>query len=276
MKGFKLLLSILKYIFVVIIIILSVCPLLWVLVSSFKSNREIMMSPISLPLNFRYYNYINAFKLAPIAQFYLNSVIVSVFGTLLNLTALGMSAYVIARYNFRFKKLLVSLLSMSLLVPGAALLQPLYVTVSTVGLYDKLLGLIIVYAGFGLPVSLYILSSYFLTIPKELDESACLDGAGFIRTFRSIILPVAKPAFGTAGVLQFLLCWNEFQFALTLTTGNKSRTLPISLYYFKTMFSSDYGAMFAAVIIVIIPSIIVYILLQEQVVSGLAAGAVKG
>lgn len=276
LKILKLLLPILKYTFVIIIIILSTGPLIWVLASSLKSNGEILMSPVALPLNFRYYNYINAFKLAPIAQFYLNSVIIAIFGTVLNLVVLGMSAYVFARYNFRFKKLLISVIASSLLIPGAALLQPLFITVSTLGLYDKLLGLIIVYAGFGLPASFYILSSYYLTIPKELDESAFLDGAGFIRTFLSIILPVSKPGFGTAGVLQFLLCWNEFQFALTLTSGNKSRTLPISLYYFKTQFSSDYGAMFAAVVIVIIPSIIIYILLQEQVVSGLAAGAVKG
>ena len=109
-----------------------------------------------------------------------------------------------------------------------------------------------------------------------MEESAYLDGASFFRTFLNIILPISKPGFGTAAVLQFLLCWNEFQFAITLTTGNKSRTLPLALYYFKSQFASDYGVMFAATVIVIIPSIIVYVLLQEQVVSGLAAGAVKG
>ena len=103
-----------------------------------------------------------------------------------------------------------------------------------------------------------------------------MDGAGFIRTFINIILPVSKPGIVTAAVLQFLLCWSEFQFALTLTTGNKSRTLPLALYYFKSQFGSNYGVMFAASIIVIVPSIVVFILLQKHVISGLTAGAVKG
>lgn len=275
-KAMKYISSILKYLFVLAIILLSAGPFLWVLASSFKSNAEILSSYIGIPNEFKFSNYAMAFKLAPIAQFYLNSIIVAVLGTVLNLIILAMSAYVIARFNFKGKKLFVSLCSLALLIPGAALLQPLYLTVNKLHLYDKLLGLIIVYAGFGLPISLYILSSYFLTIPKELEESAYLDGAGFIRTFVRIILPISKPGFGTAGVLQFLLCWNEFQFALTLTTGNKSRTLPLALYYFKSQFASDYGAMFAATIVIILPSILVYILMQEQVVSGLAAGAVKG
>lgn len=276
MKGMKLFLAFLKYAFVFIIILLSIGPFLWVFLSSFKTNAEILTYSIGWPESFRFSNYVTAFKIAPLAQFYLNSVIVGIFGTVLNLIILGMSAYVLSRFEFKGKKFLGAIFSLSLLIPGAAMLQPLYMTVNTLGLYDKLLGLIIVYAGFGLPASLYILSSYFLTLPKEMEESAYLDGASFLRTFVSIILPVSKPGFGTAAVLQFLLCWNEFQFAITLTTGNKSRTLPLALYYFKSQFASDYGVMFAATVIVIVPSIIVYVLLQEQVVSGLAAGAVKG
>jgi len=274
--GVNPLVSMLKYAFILVILLISVSPFLWVFLSSFKSNLEILNSALALPARLKFSNYVMAFKIAPLAQFYGNSILIAVTGTLLNLTVLGMSGYVIARFEFKGKKTIMSLVSMALLIPGAALLLPLYLTVRNVGLYDNILGLILIYAGFGLPVSLYILSSYFLTIPKELEESAYLDGAGFLRTFLTIILPIAKPGFGTAGVLQFLLCWNEFQFALTLTTGLKNRTLPVALFYFKSQFASDYGAMFAATILVVIPSIIVYVLLQEQVVSGLAAGAVKG
>lgn len=276
LKGMRLLFSIFRYIFVFIIILLSIGPFLWVFLSSFKTNSEILTYSIGWPASFKFSNYLMAFKIAPLTRFYLNSVIVGIFGTILNLIVLGMSAYVVSRFEFKGKKLLVAIFSLSLLVPGAAMLQPLYMTVNALGLYDKLIGLIIIYAGFGLPASLYILSSYFLTIPKEMEQSAYLDGASFFRTFTDIILPISKPGFGTAAVLQFLLCWNEFQFAITLTTGNRSRTLPLALYYFKSQFASDYGVMFAATVIVIIPSIIVYVLLQKQVVSGLAAGAVKG
>jgi raffinose/stachyose/melibiose transport system permease protein len=275
MKGTNILMKFIKYLFVAFIIMISLGPFVWVLLSSFKTNAEILSSS-GFPKHIEFSNYTNAFKIAPLAQFYVNSIIVAVFGTLLNIVILSMSAYVIARFNFKCKKLIVSIFSLALLIPGAALLQPLYLTTTTLGLYDKLLGLIIVYAGFGLPTTLYILTSYFLTVPKELEESAYLDGAGFIRTFINIILPVSKPGIVTAAVLQFLLCWSEFQFALTLTTGNKSRTLPLALYYFKSQFGSNYGVMFAASIIVIVPSIVVFILLQKHVISGLTAGAVKG
>ncbi|MDG0792361.1 carbohydrate ABC transporter permease [Cohnella ginsengisoli] len=272
----KIALAICKYLFVFVIVLLSLGPFLWMFMASFKTNAEILTNSLAWPSHFRFSNYSMAFKIAPLSRFYINSVIVGILGTAVNLLILGMSAYVLARFQFRGKKLLTVLLSLSLLIPGAAMLQPLYLTVNTIGLYDKLIGLIIVYAGFGLPVSLYILSSYFLTIPKEMEESAYLDGAGFIRTFFKIILPISRPGFGTAAVLQFLLCWNEFQFAIILTTGNQSRTLPLALYYFKSQFASDYGVMFAATMVVILPSILVYILMQRQVISGLAAGAVKG
>lgn len=275
MKIKDIVVSILKYTFVVTIIILSVGPFAWVLLSSFKSNTEILNNSLGFPSSLKISNYISAFKIAPMAQFYVNSVIVSVFATVLNIFILGASAYVMARFKFRSKKVLLAVFSFSLLIPSAALLQPLYLTVKSLGLYDKLYGLILVDTGFGLPFSLYILYSYFLTIPKELEESSYMDGAGFFKTFFRIILPISKPGISTAAILQFLGCWNEFQFAFTLTTGNKSRTLPLALYYFKSAFATDYGVMYAATVIVIIPSIIIYVLLQEQVVSGLAAGAVK-
>lgn len=122
----------------------------------------------------------------------------------------------------------------------------------------------------------YIISSYTMTIPKELEEAAYIDGSGVMRTYMDIIMPVSKPAYASAAVLQFLLCWNEFQFALTLTTGNRARTLPIALYYFTSQFSSDYGAMMAATVMVAMPSILLYIVMQKQVVSGLVSGSVKG
>lgn len=272
----RILKKILIFVFLIIIISFSIVPFLWVFFSSFKGNAEILSSISGYPNGLKFSNYVTAFEIAPLITFYKNSVIVAIFGTLLNLLTLSMAAYVIARFDFKGKAFFRLLFSMPLIIPSAALLQPLFMTVKTAGLYDKLRGLIVVYCGFGIPTTLFILISYFLTIPKDLEESAYLDGAGFIKTFTHIILPIAKPAFATSAVLQFLLCWNEFQFALTLTTGNNSRTLPLALYYFKSAFASNYGAMFAATVLVTIPSIIVYIALQEQVVSGLAAGAVKG
>lgn len=272
----KVIIRLLIFILISTIIIISLGPLLWVLASSFKTNREILSGGLGLPARFSFKNYIDAIKIAPIPQFYLNSIIVAAIATVGNIFLLSMAAYVLARFQWKYNGIFTIVFSLGLLIPGAALLQPLYHTMTSVHLNDTLTGLILIYMAFGLPSTVYIMRSYFKTIPKEMEESAYIDGLGVFRTFINIIMPLAKPALGTAAILQFLLCWNEFQFALSLTTQNSKRTLPIALYYFKSQFASNYGAMFAATIMVVLPSIIVYLVLQEQVVSGLAAGAVKG
>ncbi|MDF2513687.1 MAG: carbohydrate transporter rane protein 2, family [Herbinix sp.] len=259
-----------------VIVLISITPFIWVLFSSLKGNNEIMSSAAGFPSGLQFKNYVTAFHLAPLVIFYRNSIIIATISTILNLCIFSMAAYVIVRCKFKFKKIIVLAFSIGLVIPGAALIQPLYNTLSATHLYDTLIGLIIVYTALGMPTTFYIMISYIKTIPYTLEEASYIDGAGFFRTFIQIVLPITRPAFATAGVLQFLLCWNEFQFALTLTGDTMKRTLPIALFYFKSAFASDYGAMFAATIVVIIPSIIIFILLQKQIISGLAAGSVKG
>jgi raffinose/stachyose/melibiose transport system permease protein len=263
-------------IFLILILFISIGPFLWVLTSSVKANREILTFSFRFANGIRWQNYQNAFMIAPIVRYFKNSIFITSMGMLLNLIVMSMAAYVLSRFEFRGRNVIRALFSMGLLIPGAALLLPLYISVKAVGLYNNAWGIILVYTAFGIPTSVFVMASYFLTIPKEMEESSYMDGAGFFKTFLIIILPLARPAFATAGIMQFLLCWNEFQFALTLTTGHEARTLPVALYYFKSAFASDYGAMFAAIILVSMPSIIVYIVLQKQVISGLASGSVKG
>jgi raffinose/stachyose/melibiose transport system permease protein len=262
--------------FLFLIVFVSIMPFLWVFTSSFKTNREILTFSWRFSPGLNLKNYSNAFKIAPIARYFRNSIFVTSMGIVLNLLFMSMAAYVLARTDFKAKNFFRTLFAMGLLIPGAALLLPLYTSIRAIGLYDNVWGLIIVFTAFGIPTSVFVMSSYFLTIPREMEESAYIDGAGFVGTYSAIILPLARPAFATAGIMQFLLCWNEFQFSFTLTTGHESRTLPVALYYFKSAFASDYGAMFAAIVLVSLPCIIMYILLQKQVVSGLASGSVKG
>ncbi|AEV30192.1 ABC-type sugar transport system, permease component [Sphaerochaeta pleomorpha str. Grapes] len=269
-------LKILEILFVLFIFVVALGPLLWVFLSSFKSNTQILSNALSLPESLSFKNYSMAFKLAPITKFYGNSVIVAVCATLLNVVAVSMSSYVLARFKFRMRNFLKILFGLALLIPAAAIMQPLYLNMKALGFYDTLTGLIICYAAFSIPVSMYVMMSYYLTIPRELEEAAVIDGAGFNTTFWKIIFPLANPAMATCGVLAFIGAWNEFQIAMILTSRTSKRTLPIALLYFKSQFASDYGAMFAATMVVVIPSIVVFILLQKQVVSGLVAGAVKG
>ena len=273
LKGF---LKVLMTVFVLLILLISLGPIVWVLLSSFKSNTEILSSAVSLPVVWSLKNYGMALKIAPIGEFYINSVIVAGVATLLNVLVLSMSSYVLARFRFRGRTKLRGLFGLALFIPAAALLQPLFLTMKSLGFYDTLTGLILCYAAFSLPVSMYIMTSYYLTIPLDLEEAASIDGAGFYRTYWQIIMPLAKPAMATAGVLAFLGAWNEFQIAMVLTSSTAKRTLPIALLYFKSQFASDYGAMFAATMMVVVPSIIVFVVMQEQVVNGLVSGSVKG
>ena len=187
-----------------------------------------------------------------------------------------MCAYVVARYNFKLKTILVLLISASLMLPVQAISQPLFAIFKTLGLYDTKLGLIIVYAAMGIPMSFFVMVSYYKTIPAALVESAYIDGATFIQSFTKIILPLAKPGLATIAMLQFINTWNEFYFALMITSGDTARTVPIALNYYLGTFANNYSALFAAVIITVLPTIIIFIILQKQVMESMTAGAVKG
>lgn len=264
------------YLVIAFIIVISVFPFVWVLISSFKTQFMIMSDPLALPESWNFAAYIRALTATPILTFYKNSIILATVSTALTLIVVGMSAYVVARYNFKGQGLIVLMFSSCLLIPSISLSYPVFRMVKTLGLYDSLRGLILVNVAFGLPVTFFIMRSYFLTIPRELSESAAIDGAGFARTFISVIVPMAKPAFAAAGTFQFMWVWNEFYFSMLLTSSDECRTLPLSLNYFMAQFSADYPAMFAAVIMVVTPTILVYSLMQKQVINGLTAGAVKG
>ena len=243
--------------------------------SSFKTNSEILTNGIALPSSFSFKGYTEALRISPIPSFFLNSIVISAASTILNVLFLAMAAYVFARFTFRFKNLLYFILSLSLVLPMTALLHPVYMTVHTLRLANTRSGLVLVYTALNLPMSLLILRSTFQAIPNGLEEAAYMDGAGFIRIFFQIMMPIAKGGLTSAGVLSFLYCWNEFTFALILTSSQRVRTIPLSFSYFVSQFSKNYTAMFAAITIAVLPSIIVFAIFQEQVVNSLVAGSMK-
>lgn len=265
-----------RYLYLSVIICISVLPIVWIVMSSFKTNGEILNNALSIPKSLSIKNYITAFGMSPIGKFYINSIIIAFVTTTVVLVIYSMSAYVFARFEFKLKAPIFMLFSMTILIPTTALLFPVYVIMSKLGIYDSKLALIIVYTALSMPITLFILRSYLLTIPKEIEEAATIDGAGFIKTFALIVLPMIKPGMASAGILSFLVSWNDFLYALILTSGNENRTLPVAIQYFTGMFSSDYGALFASAVLIVMPSVIVYLLLQKQIVGGLVAGAVKG
>ena len=265
-----------SYLFMALCVLVALFPIVWVVLSSFKTNREILSNGLQLPSTFSFSGYKQALEMAPILKFFVNSLIVSFASTALNVFILAMAGYVFAKKKFRFKNLIFGILSLSMVIPSTALMSPVYTVITKLHLYDTKMALILVYTALNMPISLMILRSAFAAIPTELEEAAYIDGAGFFRTFWQVMMPCAKGGLASAAVLAFLGSWNEFTFALLLTSSTSTRTLPLSLSYFTSQFSFNYTAMFAAITIAVLPSIIVFSIFQEQVGSSLTAGSVKG
>lgn len=265
-----------SYLFMALCVLVALFPIVWVVLSSFKTNREILSNGLQLPSTFSFSGYKQALEMAPILKFFVNSLIVSFASTALNVFILAMAGYVFAKKKFRFKNLIFGILSLSMVIPSTALMSPVYTVITKLHLYDTKMALILVYTALNMPISLMILRSAFAAIPTELEEAAYIDGAGFFRTFWQVMMPCAKGGLASAAVLAFLGSWNEFTFALLLTSSTSTRTLPLSLSYFTSQFSFNYTAMFAAITIAVLPSIIVFSIFQEQVCSSLTVGSVKG
>lgn len=265
-----------KYAVMAVVLAISLYPMLWMLLSSFKSRMDIMESPLKLPTQLYLEGYRIVLTGTPILTFFKNSFIVSICATALNILAVCMAAYVIARFEFKFKNAVVAMFASTLFIPTLAISFPIFYLIQTLGLYNTKTGLVFTYTGLAVAVTFFILRSFILSIPKELDEAARIDGAGYVRIFVRMILPLARPGIATAAILTFLTNWNEFYYALLLTGGEEARTLPVLIFYFTSQFRGNLGAMFASMIIIITPTIVIYSLASEQIVESLTAGAVKG
>jgi len=255
---------------------ISTFPILWVIMSSFKSNKEILGDPFSLPTSIDFAAYLDVLQNYHFVTYFLNSLLIAGTATLLALFIYALAGYVFGKYDFRLKSALYILFTVTLLVPGHAKAQPIFSLIMDLNLYDTKTALMLVYTSFGLALALFILRATFMTVPKDLDEAALIDGAGFWRIFWSVNLPLARSGLATAGILMFLSYWNEYFYALILTTGSTNRTLPVALAFFDEAFSYNYTRMFAALTLVVLPGIIIYLLVQEQVQKSVASTGIKG
>lgn len=272
----KVISTLFMYAVMAFVILISAFPILWVMMSSFKSNGEILTSALSLPSGFDFSVYISLFTDYSFPRYFLNSILVSSFATLFSLLVFAMSAYVIAKYHFPGRMLLFVLFTVTLLVPAHSRTQPIFSLVMNLGLYNRLSGVTLVYLSAGLAMSLFLLRAGFMSVPDSLSEAAEIEGAGFFRTFWSVNLPLVKSSLSTAGILMFLNNWNEFYFASLLTSSDSVRTLPIALSFFTSEFSYNYTYLFAALTVVILPGIVIYAFASDQVQASVAASGVKG
>lgn len=264
------------YFVLVFTVIVSVFPILWVIMSAFKTNAEILGSPFSLPSGISFEAFAYLFEKYNFLRYFVNSLVISISATALSLIIFAMGGYVIAKYRFPGRNLIFALFTITLLVPAQSKAQPIFSLVMKLNLYDNIWGVALVYLSMGLAMSMFILKSTFMSIPKSLDEAAALEGAGFFTVFWRINLPLAKSGLATAGILMFLNNWNEYFYASLLTSSDTKRTLPLALQFFNEAFSYDYTKLFAALVVVVLPGIILYVFAQEQVQASVAASGVKG
>ncbi|WP_020574296.1 carbohydrate ABC transporter permease [Actinopolymorpha alba] len=264
--------------------LLVVLPMLWVLISSLKTNREIFTSPFGLPETWEFGTYVDAWQTANIGRFFFNTVVVVVCGVLLTLLFSSMAAYVLARYEFPGNRFIYYLFLAGMMFPLFLAIVPLVKVTQNLGLYQNLVGLIIVYVAFSLPFSVFFLTAFFQSLPKELAEAAFIDGAGHFRTFFQIMLPLARPGLISIGVFNFLGQWNQYMLPLVLNTpkdderSNFLLTQGLADLALRTRYESSatsVAEMFAGLVIAMIPVLAVYIVFQRRVEEGLTAGALK-
>jgi raffinose/stachyose/melibiose transport system permease protein len=268
--------GILMYVVLLFTIIVSIFPILWIIISAFKTNAQILSNPFLLPERIDFTPFVRVFTQYKFLQYTINSFSIAAVSSVLSLLFFSMAAYVLSKYNFTGKNFLYILFTLTLLVPGHTKAQPIFSLILSLNLYDKKSALILVYLSAGLAMSMFVLKAAFMTIPIEFNEAASIEGAGFFRKYWSINLPLAKSGLVTSGILMFLGNWNEYFYAMLLTSSPENRTLPLALAFFNEAFSYDYTKMFAALTMVVLPGIIIYTFAQEQIQASVASSGVKG
>jgi N-acetylglucosamine transport system permease protein len=258
--------------------VMVIFPFLWMIMTSFKSNPEILTGPWDLPAKLQWENFSNAWNEAHIGRYFWNSIVVitmSLTGTLL---ISAMAAYVIARFEFPANRFFFLLFMSGLMFPVFLGLVPLYFVMSDLHIKDTYYGLALVYIAYSLPFTIFFLVGFFKTLPGEVAEAGVVDGASPYQVFFQIMLPMAKPGLIAMGIFNFLGQWNQYLLPLVLMQDPDKRVLSqgLGMLAIQQGYQNDYGALFAAMTITMIPTLIVYIIFQKRLESGLTAGALKG
>ena len=262
--------------FVILISFTCVFPIIWLIYSTLKTSAEFDTNVIALPVNPTLDNYKKVLTVSSMPKYMLNSVMISVITVMLILVTSFVIGYFLARYDFRFRNLIYGGFLIGMLIPIHSLMVPLYIIFSKLHINDHRFTLVIPYLAFQMPIALYLMENYIHSIPREMEEAAAIDGASFdMRLFR-IVLPMAKPVMTAAGIIAFFYCWNEFSFALILTTRETLRTLPLGLALFKGSYTTNYPMLMAAMAIAIAPALVTYMLFSKNIIKGMMSGAVKG
>jgi multiple sugar transport system permease protein len=256
--------------------VVMVLPFVYMVSTSFKPNvLAFEWPPKLLPTNPTFDNYVQAWNANDFGRYFLNSAIVACATTILTTLLSALAAYAFARFTFRGRSIIFWVLMLGLMVPSIVILIPQFLVANALGLTDSLGGLVFFYVGAGIAFNTFLLRGFFERVPAELDESMTVDGAGPLRRFVALYLPISRPALATSAVFAFLASWDEYSWALTVINSPENNTLPLAIAQFQGTHLTSWSLVFAASLIGMAPVIVIYLLGQKHFVSGLTSGALK-
>lgn len=265
------------YIGLVFWLLVNLFPVYWMFTFSLKSNSEIFgENVVGLPKEWLWSNYANALKTGNMAKYFLNSAIVAVATIIITLAVALMATFALTRLVWKRRKTLNKFFMLGLTIPIHASVVPVYVMLSRLHMLDTYWALIIPYSAFSLSMAILVCTGFMNEIPREMDESACIDGCSVWGIFFRIIVPLMKPAVATVGIYTFLQCWNELMFANIFISKSALRTLPVGVQALSGQYTTEWGPIGAALVLATFPTLFIYIFLSKKIQESFIAGAVKG
>ena len=275
MKKSGLSMKIIAYVFLIVMAVIFVTPMLFTIISSLKTKLDIFTDPFALPKNPQWSNYITAWKDANMSSYFLNSVIQS--GSTVIMTSLisTMAAYALARFDFKLNKPLVLIFMLGMMVPMHTILVPVSYIIGLFNLKNNIFALVLVYVAFNLPFSIMVMITFMKGVNRSLEEAAIIDGASYFQIYSKIMIPLTLPAISTISIFNFMGALNNILFPLLFINDKRLRPIALGLLNFNGERGSEYGLMMAGIVITVAVPLAIYLLFQEKVESGLAAGAVK-
>ncbi len=263
--------------FLIVYAIIQIYPLIWMVMFSLKDNNEIYGGNIAgLPKPPKWQNYIDAITQANILKYFLNSAFVTGATIIAVIILASMTSYAISRMKWKLSNVTLIVFLLGMMVPVHAALLPLFIILKNINLYNTYLSLIIPYTAFGLPMAIILFSSFMKGIPRELEEAAAIDGCSIYRIFSVIVLPLIRPAIATVAIFTYLASWNELMFAITFISKEQLKTITVGIMSMVGTYVTEWGPIGAGLVIATLPTVLIYVLLSEQVQKSLVAGAVKG
>ena len=270
--------DIITRVFLICYSLLVTYPILWTLSCSLKTNNIFFDNIFGIPEVLHFENYVNAWIKLKVSQYFINSALITIASLLFMLLIATTTSFALARYKFKLNKLITVLYISGMMIPGIAGIIPLFIELKTFHMLDNRAVLVLINTVNMMPFSVFLLINFFKTIPSEIEEAGIIDGCNKFILFRKIMLPLAVPGIIPLIIIQFMNCWSEIYFSLVLITSDTKKTLQVGLYNLQKveMQRADWVSLFAAIVIVMLPTLVVYILFQRKIIEGVSIGAVKG